>query len=761
MVAPFVLGNLAHFVLGLLMLSSGLLETAYAFRASDRRLGNSALLGSATSVVGGLLLLAAPKLALGALAVLLGLSFSIDGVGKMVAAARSREKPGWGAFVGDGLFNVVLGVLIASQWPVSGIVVVGLSVGLRTLSSGWRMIIGRTDAAVVALDQTAGLHPDAGLGLSANPELARLRVDVEAEDLARRRIDRNWQMAFLITFFAIHVGRMDAEWNVVGMLSPAIAVVGDVFFAMLMAWGVVTPLVLVWRRLTRPLERRAWTRRLADGAQDRAPRTRDRLAGRWLTYRFRFAWQLQRCRRSPMAALRRGLHIGLPLTAVLIALNPIWGLTWYFNTENWATGAWEKWADYRVDAWREHMQRAVRAEHGAIPEADLFRVTPEGVAGSADFSFVVIGDTGEGDASQHVLRDRLVLLGERPEVKFLVVSSDVIYPSGAMKDYEPKFYLPFKGFHKPIYAVPGNHDWYDALEAFTANFLEPPAARAALRGRREADFKLTSTTEERIEEWIAEASRLRNLYGIRAANQRSPYFEVQADRFALIVVDTGILKRVDKEQWRWLRDALERARGKFKMAILGHPLFAGGGHKDEADEPFAALHQLLREHEVEVVMGGDTHDLEYYKEVYPASGTDRAMHHFVNGGGGAYLSIGTPLDWPDQNPVADCAYYPRADAVIAKLDEQTPPWKRPVWFWVKRLGGWPLSCESLASAFDFNHAPFFQSFVEVRVEGSAGVVRLIPQGVDGPLRWRDFQLHGQVMPPGKSEDETVEFTLTL
>ena len=64
-------------------------------------------------------------------------------------------------------------------------------------------------------------------------------------------------------------------------------------------------------------------------------------------------------------------------------------------------------------------------------------------------------------------------VGQKPEVKFLVVSSDVIYPSGAMKDYEPKFYLPFKGFHKPIYAVPGNHDWYDALESFTANFLEP------------------------------------------------------------------------------------------------------------------------------------------------------------------------------------------------------------------------------------------------------------------------------------------------
>ena len=47
-----------------------------------------------------------------------------------------------------------------------------------------------------------------------------------------------------------------------------------------------------------------------------------------------------------------------------------------------------------------------------------------------------------------------------------------------MRDYEPKFYLPFKGFtESPIYAIPGNHDWYDALEGFAANF---PAARLSI-----------------------------------------------------------------------------------------------------------------------------------------------------------------------------------------------------------------------------------------------------------------------------------------
>ena len=41
-------------------------------------------------------------------------------------------------------------------------------------------------------------------------------------------------------------------------------------------------------------------------------------------------------------------------------------------------------------------------------------------------------------------------------------------------------------------------------------------------------------------------------------------------------------------------------------------------------------------------MAGDTHDLEYYIE--PAQDSETGtMYHFVNGGGGAYLSIGTAM----------------------------------------------------------------------------------------------------------------------
>jgi hypothetical protein len=296
---------------------------------------------------------------------------------------------------------------------------------------------------------------------------------------------------------------------------------------------------------------------------------------------------------------------------------------------------------------------AVARLHGGERD-DLFGINPNGVQGTEDFSFLVIGDPGEGDASQYSLMSRYLELGRHPAVKFLVVSSDVIYPAGSMHDYEANFYLPFQGFAKEIYAIPGNHDWYDALEGFNANFLEPAAARAAIAARVEADLGLTGTNARRIDRLMAEAARLRGLYRINVGVQRAPFFEMQTEDFALLAIDTGILRTVDKREWAWIERALERSKGKFTMAIVGHPRLAGGrdipefaeGHDvSDSAATFSALYQLLASHNVRIAMAGDTHDFEYYREKVSADGATRVMHHFVNGGGGAYLSIGTALDF--------------------------------------------------------------------------------------------------------------------
>jgi hypothetical protein len=458
-------------------------------------------------------------------------------------------------------------------------------------------------------------------------------------------------------------------------------------------------------------------------------------------------------------ALSRGLQIGLPLAAIIAATVPVWGMSWYFDTENWAAGIWNSWAEERTDTWREAMVRAVSAREGATPPEQAFAVTPPGISSGEDFSFIVIGDTGEGDASQHILRDQYLQAVRSEAVKFVVVSSDVVYPTGAMRDYEAKFWLPFMGTTKPVYAIPGNHDWYDALEAFVATFLEPEAARTAMRARVEVDNRITSTTDRRIDQLIAWATRLRQEYRVPTQLQKSSFFQFQTDSFALFAVDTGVVRGVDPVELAWLKAALASAEGKLKMAILGHPFYAGGHDLDADDPDFAALHTILREHEVAIVMAGDTHDLEYYAE--RPVGSRKTVHHFVNGGGGAYLSFGTALAWPARPATVEWAYYPTPAQVAAKIEATTPVWKWPAWWWTKRFGGWPFSAEWLSAAFDANVAPFYQSFIEVRVEPSKGRVCLLPYGVHGRLSWAEMAVSPGAVPSDTKADSLAEWVVEL
>jgi len=760
--SPLFLGEWAIALLGGLLVVLGVLEGMHTLAGPHRR-DVWAYVPGVVTVLAGMLVWVSPSLVLSGLLTLLALLLAAEGVSLITGAVRREQGPArWWTLLG-GVVNLGLAALVWFQRSELGIAAVGVILGIYVTSEGWRMLLAPLDGAAEADGcLPADAHPDPKLGLAPDPAIGRVRAAAEAQAGLREPVDAYWVLTIVAIFFAIHLGRMQIGSTWLGLMAPVVAVVGDLFMALVLAWLVVIPARLLWRVATRPVERAAWHRRLdPDRPAGRLPWAEYALTT-WLDARLAFDLRLRAARASLRSALQSAMQVGLPITAVLVAINPIWGFSWFFNTENWASGFWQKVTEGRTDTWREAMIAAVDTQLAPQPGAagSPFAVHPPGLGDRQDFTFLVIGDTGEGDASQASLRDRYLEVGRRPDVRFLVVSSDVIYPAGEMKDYELNFYLPFKGFEKPIYAIPGNHDWFNALDGFVANFFEPDAARVAMRARVAADYGLSSTDTEATEALIARGAFLREQYGVRTGLQRGPFFELHGARFSLLAVDTGILRQIDARQDAWLRAALARARGNFTMVILGHPFFAGGERQDTAPG-FAAIHALLREAAVPVVMAGDTHDFEYYAEPYDAAGGKRVMQHFVNGGGGAYLSIGTSLAWPAWPAVADWAFYPRTDAVEAKLRAETPLWKWPFLVWLNRFDGWPLSVETLSGAFDFNRAPFFQSFMEVRVEGSRNQVRFVLHGVNGPLRWRDLQIGGEVVPAGQGPDDPAEWAMPM
>ena len=764
--APLATGRWSLAFLGICVIVLGLVE-AYAAFTSPKRSHVSAYLPSVLAVLAGNVLLLSASLVLDGLLILLIVILVIDGVGKILTGLRSAQAPRLPSLVNGVLDFAGAALLWYLNRKIGTGQAIGIIIGGLIAAAGWRLLMAPAEEAT--RDEIAGepsAHPDAGLDLAPDEAFGRLRAEVLDTTQTVRATDLMWMSTFIVVFLAIHLGRMPRSDSLLGMSSPFVATAGDLLMTLTLAVAIILPARLLWRRATRPLERLAWSLHLGGRAgSTRMNRAADWLIGHWLASRFSFSMRLREGRITLGMTLLLLLRLGLPLTAFVVAFNPIWGFTWYLNTESWVTGIYQKLTELRVDPWRLGMIDAVTRAYGGGDE--LFQINPDGVTGSGDFSFLVIGDPGEGDASQYALISRYLELGHRDDVKFLVVASDVIYPAGAIEDYESKFYLAFQGFSKPIYAIPGNHDWFDALEAFNANFLEPKAARAALEGRVEADLGLTATNVDRVEKLLTQAARLRDLYQVDVGTQRTPFFELQTSDFALLGIDTGILRTLDARQWAWLERALNRNRGKFVMAIVGHPRIAGGhdipptaeGH-DVADTAgkFAALYRLLANHNVKIAMAGDTHDFEYYREKMDGG---RAMHHFVNGGGGAYLSIGTALDFPKQPATADWAYYPRTDRLRSKLDAETPIWKQPFWYWIKWFNAWPFSVEALSGIFDFNRAPFFLSFLEVRVERSKRQVVLVLNGVHGPLHWADLQTGGTVVPPGAMPDAPVEFIIEM
>ena len=199
-------------------------------------------------------------------------------------------------------------------------------------------------------------------------------------------------------------------------------------------------------------------------------------------------------------------------------------------------------------------------------------------------------------------------------MRFVVISSDVVYPTGAMSDYEAKFWLPFKGVDKPVYAIPGNHDWYDALET-----LRRHVSRAGRRARghaRACRVRPAAHQHDRRPDRGAhsEAARLRSEYGVPTGFQRAPFFEIQTDRSRCSPSTPGSLERVDADRSAWLEPRCGAPPARRSWRSSGIPFYAGGHDCHDGDAEFARLKRLLRDHDVSIVMAGDTHDLEYYLE---------------------------------------------------------------------------------------------------------------------------------------------------
>jgi uncharacterized membrane protein HdeD (DUF308 family) len=155
LMATFTATLVSVMMLGWLLAFGGGFQIAHAI-ALHRREGLLLHLINGVVTLGvGLLMVLFPLTGAMAMTFLLGCYFLASGAFRVAWAALTRFH-GWGWYVPGGLLGIVLGLLILTQWPGSGLWVIGLFLGLDLL------LLGGSVLAVAALAGRFGPRDSGG-----------------------------------------------------------------------------------------------------------------------------------------------------------------------------------------------------------------------------------------------------------------------------------------------------------------------------------------------------------------------------------------------------------------------------------------------------------------------------------------------------------------------------------------------------------------------------------------------------------------------
>jgi hypothetical protein len=226
-----------------------------------------------------------------------------------------------------------------------------------------------------------------------------------------------------------------------------------------------------------------------------------------------------------------------------------------------------------------------------------------------------VADLGDGFNATYsvaylLAQPHLDVDGKRlPRGQMLVMGGDQVYPTPSTEAYEDRLKGPYiaampcppQGVPRPIlYALPGNHDWYDGLTAFLRLFVRV---------------------------------RTDNIGGWRTEQSRS-YFAVELpSRWWLFAIDEQFGSYLDDPQMLYFERAAKKL-GEGDQVIVAVP---APGWVKAVDRPDAydTIDYFIRTviaprgAEVRLILAGDMHHYARY------TGPDREL--VTCGGGGAYL----------------------------------------------------------------------------------------------------------------------------
>jgi hypothetical protein len=268
---------------------------------------------------------------------------------------------------------------------------------------------------------------------------------------------------------------------------------------------------------------------------------------------------------------------------------------------------------------------------------------------NTNFRFLILGDTGEGDQSQYSLNPLIKALN----ADFMIINGDLAYPAGRLdfknvndSDFHKGFFEPYRNLGIPVWATPGNHEYYSSGE-----------------GQEFFDLFCTDIHEN-----------LWHQYGLPFSKQsRQPfaYWEIldETNKLSIIGLDSGkegnldgttawynfwTKDNPDTQQMNWLKDCLDRNEQKnIKTIVMFHIPVLVDSKKQDVN--LKGLHNILSSYKcISTVICSHIHNMQIYtpqtwnKFVEDYTGNSLAnpnCNYIVSGSGGAALA---PTNFPQK-----------------------------------------------------------------------------------------------------------------
>jgi hypothetical protein len=261
-----------------------------------------------------------------------------------------------------------------------------------------------------------------------------------------------------------------------------------------------------------------------------------------------------------------------------------------------------------------------------------------------DFWFDFIADTGDGWNSTYAVARLLAQEVIRPAANpedlprgtVLIMGGDQVYPTASREEYGNRLLGPFDAAYQPtngksawnddtrpdLYAVPGNHDWYDGLSAFFGLFcrrrIKPRDAIGIGRDGRIIGGRQTLQTRSYF------AIRLPGNWWLWGTDSQLEGYidQPQIDYFQYVAKEwmapgSKLILCVGQPSWEYL-DTKKPETAFRKFSYLER---LAGMAVDVNNKPLG--------HQLKLILTGDSHHYARYVE------HDR--HYITCGGGGAFL----------------------------------------------------------------------------------------------------------------------------